>query len=68
MSEFKGVSKKDIIERYNNLSIHSKSDINITAKEICEVLNKKAGSFIKDVYAKLEEVMMSAPQDCYGLK
>jgi len=57
-TEFKAISKKDIIERYNNLSIHSKSDINITVQEICEVLDKKAGSFIKDVYAKLEEYIV----------
>lgn len=55
VTEFKVISKKDVIERYNNLPIYSKSDINITVKEICEVLDKKAGSFIKDVYAKLEE-------------
>lgn len=57
-TEFKVISKKEIIERYNNLSIHSKSDINITVQEICEVLDKKAGSFIKDVYAKLEEYIV----------
>ena len=55
VSEFKDIPKKDIIERYNNLKINSKSDINITALEICEVLNKKPGEFIKSIYAKLEK-------------
>ena len=54
VSEFKHIPKKSVIDRYNNLVIHSRSDINITANEICEVLNKKPGSFIKDVYSKLE--------------
>ena len=58
VTEFNNISKKDIIERYNNLAIHSKSEINITAQEICEVLDRKAGSFIKDIYAKLEELII----------
>ena len=59
VSEFKHIPKKSVIERYNNLVIHSRSDINITANEICEVLNKKPGSFIKDVYSKLELMIIN---------
>lgn len=54
VSEIKRIDKKLINERYNSLYIHNKTDIKIDAKEICELLNKKPGRFLKDIFNDLE--------------
>ena len=54
VSEIKGIDKKLINERYNNLYIHNKTDIKIEAKEICELLNKKPGKFLKEIFNDIE--------------
>ena len=54
VSEIKGVDKKLINERYNSLYIHNKTEIKIEAKEICEVLNRKPGKFLKQIFDDLE--------------
>ena len=50
----KGLSKKQITKCYNELPIKSKSDIQITAYDICKILNQKPGAFINDIYNTLE--------------
>lgn len=54
----KNIDKKKIIEQYSNLPIKSKQDINIDVKEICEVLNKKPGSFLNSIYNNLEKEIL----------
>ena len=54
VSEIKGVDKKIVNERYNSLYIHNKTDIKIEAKEICELLNRKPGKFLKEIFNDLE--------------
>lgn len=54
VSEIKGVEKQIVNERYNSLYIHNKTDIKIEAKEICELLNKKPGKFLKEIFNDLE--------------
>ena len=54
VSEIKGVNKKVVNERYNSLYIHNKTDIKIEAKEICELLNRKPGKFLKEIFKDLE--------------
>ena len=54
VSEIKGIDKKLINERYNSLYIHNKTEIKIEAKEICELLCKKPGKFLKDIFNDLE--------------
>ncbi len=54
----KGIDKKDISEKYDMLPIKMKDEINITPKEICKLLNKKAGSFIGKIYHDLEEKIL----------
>lgn len=54
VSEIKGVDKKIVNERYNGLYIHNKTDIKIEAKEICELLNRKPGKFLKEIFKDLE--------------
>ena len=54
VSEIKGIDKKLINERYNSLYIHNKTEIKIEAKEICELLNRKPGKFLKEIFNDLE--------------
>jgi len=54
VSEIKGVAKQLVNEIYNSLYIHNKTEIKIEAKEICELLNRKPGKFLKDIFNDLE--------------
>ena len=49
-----GIDKKLINEKYNSLYIHNKTEIKIEAKEICELLNKRPGKFLKEIFNDLE--------------
>ena len=51
----KGLKKKEIIAKYENLPIKKRDEIKITAHEMCEVLNKKPGQFIGKLYQILED-------------
>lgn len=57
-SELMGVSKKDINEVYASMPIHSKLDICLKPAEICEVLDREPGSFLKDVINDLEDKIL----------
>lgn len=54
VSEIKGIDKKIVSQRYNELPIKNRKEIDISANEICEALNKKPGPFLKEVINKLE--------------
>lgn len=54
VGEIKGIDKQVITERYNGLYIHNKTEIKISASEICELLSKKPGKYISDIYNDLE--------------
>lgn len=58
VSDLKGLDTKKISLEYNNLAIKDRNEINITTDEICDVLNKKPGNFIKDVILKIEEQLL----------
>ncbi len=51
----KNISKKSITEIYNNLSIKSKKDIDINAKDICDILNKEPNEFLNSIYISIEK-------------
>ncbi len=55
----KGLEKKDILKKYDNLPIKRRDEIDITASEICDVLNRKSGSFIGKVYSNLESKILN---------
>ena len=55
----KKISKKKIIMIYDNLPIKSKSDINIQASEICEILNQKPNNCLKNIYKDLEREILT---------
>lgn len=54
----KGISKKMIIETYQNMPIHARSDILLSALDICHAIKRKPGSFINDIYKDLEQKIL----------
>lgn len=58
VGEIKGIPKKIITKKYNDLSIHSKKDIAITGKEISKILEQTPGVYIKILLDKIEEEIL----------
>jgi len=56
--EMKGMDIKKITEAYANLKIHSSSDINIDSGTIMDILHKKPGKYLKDIYDDLENKIL----------
>ncbi len=56
--EIKGLDIKNIAEAYNNLTIQSKKDIDITSEEIMRILNRRPGSYLKEIYKDLEKEIL----------
>ena len=54
VGEIKDIDKSLINERYNSLYIHNKTEINIEANEICELLNRKPDKFLKEIFNDIE--------------
>ena len=59
VGEIKHIKRVDIVEKYNELPIHTIKDINIKAIDICDLLNKKPGPFINEIYRDLEEKILN---------
>ena len=57
-AELNGVDKKLLNEKYAKSPIKSRLDIAITPMEICDLLNKKAGSFLKTILSDLENQLL----------
>ena len=57
-AELKDVDKKILNEKYASLPIKSRLDIAISPIEICEILNKKAGSFLKPLLKDIEDKIL----------
>jgi len=53
-AEILGINKKSIVNLDKQLSIHSKKDIDISTNEICSILNKEPGKWLKVLYNDLE--------------
>lgn len=54
VSEIKGIDRQLVNEKYDSLYIHNKTDIKIEANDICRLLNKKPGKFLRDIFNDLE--------------
>ena len=54
----KGLDKKAITEKYNNLSIKSRDDIIVSAQDIMDILGKEPGKYISDIYSDLEQKIL----------
>ena len=48
-----------VSKMYDNLPINSRKSIKITSQTIMDILNKKAGSYFKDIYNDLEEKILN---------
>lgn len=55
----KNFKKQDITKQYNILPIKNRLDINITADEICDILNKAPSAFLNTIFTDLEEKILT---------
>ena len=53
--DLKKLSKKKYSNKYEKLVIKDKNEIDITTEDICILLNKKPGCFLKEIYNDLEK-------------
>ncbi len=53
-----GKNKKEVIKAYNHLPIHHREDIMITSNEICTLLHKEEGAFLKEIWSDLEKKIL----------
>lgn len=54
----KGISKKEINEKYQDLPIKTRSDINLSVPLMCKKLNKEPNSFINEIFNDLENKIL----------
>ena len=54
-----GIDRTLVSKMYDNLPINSRKSIKITSQTIMDILNKKAGSYFKDIYNDLEEKILN---------
>ena len=59
VGEIKSIDRVEIVKKYNALPIFSIKDIDVKADQICEILNKEKGPFIKEVYKDLEDKILN---------
>ena len=59
VSNLKKLNTKKIIAKYEKLPIKDRSEIDITTEEICHLLNKEPGEFIKEVIEALEKAILN---------
>lgn len=53
--DLRKLSKKKYSNKYEKLVIKDKNEINITTEDICILLNKEPGCFLKEIYNDLEK-------------
>ena len=63
VAELNGVDKKALNEVYMNMQIKNRTDIALEPLEICDVLNKKAGKFLKELIDDLEDKILDGKLD-----
>jgi len=63
VSELQNIDKSEVTKLYNELPIHSKLDIALSPIEICTLLNKEPGGFLKDIISDLEDKILSGILD-----
>lgn len=54
VAEIKGIDKKELNQKYSELPIKNRKDINVSADEVCRLLNRKPGPFLKNIFNDLE--------------
>lgn len=58
VGEIKGLDKIKVTKAYNSLQIKRKEDIDITASEICEILDRNPDAFLKEIFFDLERKIL----------
>ena len=58
VSDLKKLNTKKIIAKYEKLPIKDRNEISINAEEICETLNRKPDSFLKDIIEDIETLIL----------
>lgn len=56
--EIKGIDLKKITEMYNELVIKSRNEIDIDSDDIMNLLNKKPGKYLTDIYKDIEKEIL----------
>lgn len=59
VAEIKGISKKEITTAYDKLPIKSSKDIQIKGNEIMNILNKKGGPYLKEIFIDIENKILN---------
>ena len=54
VGEIKGIDSSLINEKYDSLYIKNKTDINIDAMEVCNILKRKPGKYLKNIFNDIE--------------
>ena len=59
VAEIKGINRKEIILKYNNLQIKAPNEVTLKGMDICNLLNKKPGPYLKKIINTLEEKIVN---------
>ncbi len=54
VGEIKGINKRLITRKYNELPIYNRKDIVISVNEICKLLKREKGGYLRDILDDLE--------------
>ena len=58
-ADIKGLSKRVLNTKYNNLPILTRKDIKITGADISRLLDRKPGKYIRDILEDLEKNILT---------
>lgn len=58
VGDIKGIDRKVITNKYNQLPIKSLKDLGISSKDICTILKRQPGPFLKKVLLDLEQEVL----------
>ena len=58
VSDLKGLNTKKVMANYDKLPIKDKNEIAISVDEICNALNRKPDSFLKDIISDIERKIL----------
>ena len=58
VGRIKGIDLKKISESYSNLAIKSRDEISIDSDSIMQLLNRKPGKYLKDIYDDIEREIL----------
>lgn len=59
VAEIKKIDRKIIISNYNNLQIKAPNEIVLKGLDICSILNKKPGAYLKTIINDIEEKIIT---------